>query len=219
MQRVDWTYELPVAGSSPEGLEEYEVRTAAGEHVGSVAGVVRHADEILIVVDAGAMPPLVHKRLAIRPRDVEQIDHAALVVWLACDRAGLDQAAFALSPAQALHRPGAEAGRVTDMPGGMPSPAAPGTVGQLAGPAFVAASFAAALTVFVLFAIVAVWMARGFSGWEYAVLLIPPLLASGMLAIAGYAVYREPHLGHTEAPGASPQHPSARLAVPRHRHS
>lgn len=195
MRQADWTYELPPAGAASEGLEDYEARSAEGEHVGVVVGLVRRADRTFVVVDAGVMPPLIHRRIAVGWEDVAEVDHAALVVHLAVDRAGLEAAAFALAAKQAVHGPGAEAARV-------PSPlsATRPLAGQAEGPVVERGSALAVLVLaasapFSLFAIVAVWMARGLGGWEYGLLAIPFVLAAATVALEGYRLYREPHAG------------------------
>jgi hypothetical protein len=76
-----------------------------------VVGLVRRAQELFVLVDAGRVPPFVHRRLAFRWEDVAEVDHGALVVHLFVDRAGIDETALALDPKLAVHGPGAEAVR------------------------------------------------------------------------------------------------------------
>jgi hypothetical protein len=52
----------------------------------------------------------------------------------------------------------------------------------------------AAAAPFSLFIIVAVWVSRGLSGWEYGLVAIPFLLAALTIALEGYRLYREPHV-------------------------
>jgi hypothetical protein len=212
MEHAHWTFELPEVGASSEGLEEYEVRTADGEHLGTVAALVRRAGELLLVVEAGVLPPFVHRWLAFGFGAIAEIDHAACVVWLGVDRDDVDTAAVALDPHQARHGSGAEAVRVAEVPGGVPATVS-GAAGPVAGGSFVIASAAAILTAFSLFAIVAVWMSRGLAGWEYAVFAIPAVLAALMVGVAGFALYRAPHVGHPAHPRRlheAPPHPARR---------
>lgn len=214
MERAGWTYELPPTGAGSEGLEEYEARRADGKHVGVVVGLVRRAREMFVLVDAGAMPPFVHRRLAFRWEDVAEVDHAALVVHLSVDRAGVDDAALALDPKLAVHGPGAEAVRVAvpaalthSVPAGVGGPEERGSV--------IALGVLMAAAPFSLFVIVAVWIVRGLSGWEYALLATPYVLAALALALEGYRLYREPHVGHgARRAGAAPRTPTPRPTVP-----
>jgi hypothetical protein len=194
MKYAGWSYELPATGAASEGLEDYEARDAEGEHVGVVVGLVRRAEEMFVLVDAGAMPPFIHRRLAVRWEDVAAVDHAALVVQLAVDRAGLEEAALGLDPKNAVHGRGAEAAR-TPLPVALTGSVPAGTEGPVErGSAVVMAALAAAAP-FSLFVLVALWIARGLSGWEYALLGLPFVLAALTVALAGYRLYREPHLG------------------------
>lgn len=194
MKHAGWSYELPLTGAGSEGLEEYEARSSEGEHLGVVVGLVRRAEEMFVLVDAGAMPPFIHRRLAVRWEDVAEVDHAALVVHLSLDRAGLEVAALALDPEKAVHGPGAEAAR-TRLPAALTRSVAAGTEGPMErGSAILLAALAAA-SPFSLFVIVALWIARGLSGWEYGLLAIPFVLAAGTVALEGYRLFREPHLG------------------------
>jgi hypothetical protein len=216
MKRAGWTYELPATGTASEGLEDYEARSADGEHVGVVVGLVRRAEEMFVLVDAGAMPPFIHRRLAVRWEDVADVDHAALVVQLALDRAGLEKAALALDPRKAVHGPGAEVAR-TRLPAALTHPVAAGTEGPMErGSAILLAALAAA-SPFSLFVIVSLWIARGLSGWEYGLLAIPFVFAALAVALEGYRLYREPHVGHGPSSRAvvAPRRSPRRAAVQR----
>jgi hypothetical protein len=195
MKDAVWTYELPPAGADSQGLEDYEARTADGEHVGVVIGLVRLGSEMFVLIDAGAMPPLIHRRIAVPWQDVAEVDHAALLVQLVVDRAGVKEAALALDSGKALHGSGAEAVRVTRLPAALSHPVRPGIDRPVIerGSAFAVFALAAA-AVFSLFMIVAVWMARGLAGYEYGLLAIPVVLATSAVALEGYRLYREPHL-------------------------
>ena len=197
---ASWTYELPPTGSAAENLDDYEACAADGEHLGIVAGLVRRDGELYVLVDAGRLPPFVHRRVAVRLEDVLEIDHDALVVTVAGSRAWLESSAVALDPSGARHGPGAEASRVHELPTDLAAPVAAGSAGPVERAASLAVIAAAVLTAYSLFAAVAIWAARGLSGWEYAV-LVPPL-AFALLAVAavGYRLYREPHAGRHPSP-------------------
>jgi hypothetical protein len=200
MVMAPWTYELPIAGADAENLDDYEARTADGLHAGLVNGLVEREGDRYLLVDAGPLPPLLHKRLAVGWDDVAVVDHDALVVELALDRAHLRAAALALDPARARHDATAEAVRVHDLPPELRRPAVPGVEGPLEGPSKLVAVVVAGLAVYGLLAVVAVWSARGLTGWEYGLLALPLLLAVIAFAVAGYGLYREPHLGRHAGP-------------------
>ncbi|HUP33228.1 MAG TPA: hypothetical protein VM184_09370 [Gaiellaceae bacterium] len=212
MRHAAWTYELPPAGADSEGLEDYEARTADGQHAGVVVGLVRRGGELFVLVDAGAMPPLIHRRIAFRWQDVAEVDNDALVVQLAVARAGLEEAALALDPEQAVHGPGAEAERVTRLPAELMHAVPPGVEGPAERGSAILLAVLAAAAPFSLFVIAALWIARGLSGWEYALLAIPFVLGALTFALEGYRLYREPHL----ARGARPRPPAAEGVPPRH---
>lgn len=212
MKEAAWTYELPPTGADSEGLEDYEARTADGQHAGVVVGLVRRAGELFVLVDAGAMPPLIHRRIAFRWQDVAEVDNDALVVQLAVARAGLEEAALALDPEKAVHGPGAEGERVTRLPAGLTHPVPPGVEGPAERGSAILLAVLAAAAPFSLFAIAAVWIARGLGGWEYTLLAIPFGLGALTVALEGYRLYREPHL----ARGARPRPAAGEGVPPRH---
>jgi hypothetical protein len=209
MEKVAWTYELSPTGAASEGLEEYEIRAADGEHVGVALGLVRRESETFLLVDVGALPPFVHRRIAVRWQHVADVDHAALVVQLAIDRAGLDEVALALDPKTAVHGPGAEAERV-ELPSALMRSAAPGAEGPMDRSSAIALALLAAAAPFSLFVLITIWMTRGLEGWEYGLLAIPFLLAALTVVLEGYRLFREPHVGHhLQAPPAGQSRSSA----------
>jgi hypothetical protein len=193
--KAHWTYELPVTGSFAENLDDYEALTADGVHAGIVTGVVERGSDLYVLVDAGPLPPLLHRRLAIRWQDIAEIDHDALTVTVGVERASLADVALTLDPARARHDARAEAVRVAGLPAGTARPVVPGSAGPIAGLLEVAVLVAAALSPFTLLVVVALESARGLAGWEYAAFAIPVLFAALALALAGYHLYREPHAG------------------------
>jgi hypothetical protein len=151
---------------------------------------------MFLLVDMGAMPPFIHRRIAVRWEEIAEVDHAALVVQLSADRAGLDGVALALDPQKAVHGPGAEAARVTHLPAALTHPVAPGAEGPVERASVIPLAILVAAAPFSLFVIVTVWIARGLEGWQYGLLAIPFVLAALTLALEGYRLYREPHVGH-----------------------
>jgi hypothetical protein len=215
MNIAAWTYELPPTGAGSQGLEDYEIRAADAEHVGVGLGVVSTANTSFLLVDAGALPPFVHRRIAVPWQHVADVDHAALVVRLSVDRAGLDEAALALDPKKAVHGPGAEAARV-ELPAELTHPAAPGAEGPMDRYSAIPLALLAAAAPFSLFVFITIWVTRGLEGWEYALLTIPFLLAALTVGLEGYRLFREPHIGHYEARPPTESRPSEpRAATPR----
>jgi hypothetical protein len=196
MVQAAWTYELPVTGSPAENLDDYEARTADGTHVGIVTGLVERDGERYLLVDAGPLPPLVHRRLAVRWRDVILVDHDALVVELMGDRARLEAAALALDPSLARHDSTADAVRVHELPPELSRSAPPGVEGPVERTASFVVLAATALSAWSVLVIVALWASRGLDGWEFAAFAVPVLLALIAIGAAGYRLYREPHVGH-----------------------
>jgi hypothetical protein len=215
MNPASWTYELPATGAASEGLEDYEIRTADGEHVGVGLGLVGREGALFVLVDAGALPPFVHRRIAVPWRHVADVDHAALVVRLSVDRAGLDGVALALDPKRAVHGPGAEAARA-ELPAALTRPAAPGAEGPIDRYSAIPLALLAAAAPFSLFVLVTIWMTRGLEGWEFGLLAIPFVLAALTVALEGYRLFREPHVGHHL--GVLPAAESRSSAPPRAAH-
>jgi len=200
MVHAPWTYELPGTGSPAENLDDYEARAADGAHVGIVTGLVERDGERYLLVDAGRVPPFLHRRLAFRWKDVTLVDHDALVVELAGDHAHLDESALALDPALARRGAGADAVRVRRLPVELSRSAVPGLEGPVEGASALLILALGALSPWSLLAIVALWTTRGLTGWELAAFAVPVLLALAAVGVAGYRLYREPHLGHRARP-------------------
>ena len=196
MVHAPWTYELPATGAAAENLDDYEARAADGAHVGIVTGLVERDGERYLLVDAGRLPPLLHRRLAFRWDDVVLVDHDALVVELACDRSHLEASALALDPALARHDARAEAVRIHRLPAELAHSGLPGQEGPVEGASALLVLVAAALSPWSLLPIVAVWGTRGLGGWDLAAFAVPVLFAVAAVGVAGYSLYREPHLGH-----------------------
>lgn len=217
MDRVPWTYELPPTGAASQGLEDYEIEAAGGENIGIGLGVVRRDGDTFLLVDAGALPPFIHRRMAVPWQHVAEVDHAALLVRLSLDRAGLDDVALLLDPRKALHGQGAEAARVA-LSAALTPPSAPGAEGPMDRYSVIPLALLAAAAPFSLFVLVALWIARGLEGWEYGLLAIPFVLAALTVALEGYRLFREPHSGHhLQAPSATEPTSSSPSASPPRR--
>jgi hypothetical protein len=195
MKPAHWTYELPATGAASEGLEDYEIRTVDRVHTGVGLGLVERDGELFLLVDTGALPPLIHRRVAVPWQYVADVDHGALLVSLSVERTGLDDVALALDPKKAVHGPGAEAVR-TELPAALTSPAAPGAEGPMDRNSAIALALLAAAAPFSLFVVAATWISRGLEGWEYSLLALPFVLAALTVALEGYRLFREPHVGH-----------------------
>ncbi|HZD87918.1 MAG TPA: hypothetical protein VE088_07930 [Gaiellaceae bacterium] len=195
MVQAPWTYELPVTGSFAEILDDYEACTADGAHAGIVIGLVERGGERYLLVDGGRLPPFLHRRFAVRWEDVTLVDHDALVVEFAGDRARLQATALALDPALARHDASADAVRVHELPAALARSVVPGVEGPVEGLSTFGVVALTALGVYGLLAIVGVWSARGLSDWEYALLALPLLPVACAFVLAGYRLYREPHVG------------------------
>jgi hypothetical protein len=176
-------------------LEDYEVRTSDSRHAGVGLGLVRRAGEMFLLVDAGVAPPFLHHRIAVPWESVAEVDHASLVVRLSVDRSRLEDVAVALDPHKAVHGPGADAGRI-QLPASLTPPIAPGTERPMDRSSAIGLALFAAAAPFSLFVLITIWMTRGLEGWEYGLLAIPFVLAALTVALEGYRLFREPHVGH-----------------------
>ena len=190
MAKADFTYELRHLPEESVGLEDYVVRAASGDPLGTVAGVLERDGERMLAVESGA-PPLAHKRRVVPWDDVGEVDHEALAVWLRLDEAGFERS-LELDPAgarDASEEP--EARRLTDLPPDLsPAPEVhPGgpvdrsliyvAIGCVAGMAF---------SVLVLVAIAT----RDQSPWLLAGALVPAAFALAAV-LFGFRAWRAPY--------------------------
>lgn len=202
MQLAEWTYELPPAGAASEGVQDYEVRSADDAHAGVAIDVVRKGDDLFLVVDAGPMPPLLHRRIAVRWEEVAGVDHELLVVSLALDRAEIEQRALALDPKKAQRAAGADAARLTGYDAPLGAPPQPGPGHSVAEPPYALPLVVLVIgAIYSMFGLITVWIARGVGPWEYALLALPIVLTASAVALEGYRLYREPHV-RAVRPGA-----------------
>jgi hypothetical protein len=186
--RAPWTYEVPPGGSDAAGLEDYQVESASGQPVGKVKVVLRRNERLYLAVEAGA-PPVAGRVRAVDWKDVAQVDHAALTVRLGIEREALGAAAE-LDAAKAVEGEGAEATRVTDVPGDVVRSSSPAEHGPADRPTYLAALVAGLLGVFGALALVLVATATETPWvWSFAVLPGALLVAAGLLI---YRFFRYP---------------------------
>lgn len=189
MAPADFTYELRKLPEEAFGIEDYVVRTRDGEPVGTVAGLLRRGDELLLAVE-GAVPPIAHSRRVVPWREVADVDHEALAVWLALDGRAFERS-DELDPDAIRTGEDAEAHRVTDLPRELrarPEVAPAGPVDHTRSallPIFGGAVAFALLVVVVLAALLE-------TSWIYAALLVPAALA-GLVGYLAFRSWRRPY--------------------------
>lgn len=190
MAKADWTYQVPTAGESDAGLEDYLVETRAGEQVGKVRTLIRRGEELYVVVERGN-PPLSHDLRAVPWEEAERVDHDSLALRLRLDQDELERA-LELDPAKGVEDGEAEAQRVTDLPPGLRQPSLPGSeAGPVDRPTYVAAIsfFAIGLLAALGLALVITAVQEA---WLAALGVIPALffIAAG---VSAYRALRSPY--------------------------
>ncbi len=167
------------------GLEDYGVETAAGEFLGKVKTVLRRGDDTYVVVESGV--PLARTLYAVPWGDVADVDHGAVTVRLGRPPAELGSA-LELAPGKAVE--GAEAVRVTDVPGQRVYTSDPDAPGPVDRPTYAGLLVVALLGVFSALVLVLFAMTTDFT-WQFALFLVPAILlgAAGVLA---YRFFRRP---------------------------
>jgi hypothetical protein len=189
VERASWTYEVPQAGASSTGLEEYLVEASSGKPAGKVLTVLRKGGSIYLAVETGA-PPFRHDLHAVPWDEVEDVDHSALTVRL---RPSVDlEQALLLDPEKGVEGGPADAVRA-ESPGNPPLTVDPGS-GPVDRTMPYALTFAmAAGGLLTLLAIVTVASVAD-SAWIWALLALPAVLLLGALA-SGYRLFRRPFEG------------------------
>ena len=185
MPSASWTYEVPPLAGAAEGLEDYAVETAAGEFLGKVKTVLRRGEDIYLAVESGV--PLARTLYAVPWDDVADVDHEAVTVRLGRPPDELGSA-LELDPGKAVEGAGAEAVRVTDVPG---QPAyASDPDGPVDRPTYARMLVVALLGVFSALVLVLFATTTDFT-WQFVLFLVPALLfgAAGVLA---YRFFRRP---------------------------
>ena len=176
----------PLAGAAT-GLEDYAVETGAGEFLGKVKTVLRRREQTYVVVESGA--PLARTLYAVPWEDVADVDHRAVTVRLgrAPDELG---SALELDPEKAVEGAGAEAVRVTDLPGRRAPTSDPGAPGPVDRPTYAGLLVVALLGVFSTLVLVLFAMTADFT-WQFALFVFPALLLAAASVLA-YRFFRRP---------------------------
>lgn len=190
MTKAEWTYQVPAAGESDAGLEDYLVQTRAGEQVGKVRTLIRRGEKFHLVVERGN-PPLSHDLRAVPWEEVETVDHDSLALTLRVDQDELERA-LELDPAKAVEDGDADAQRVTELPPGLRQPSLPGSeAGPVDRPTYVAAIsfFAIGLLAALGLALVVTAVQEA---WLAALAVIPALFFIAS-AFSAYRAWRSPY--------------------------
>ncbi|MDQ4019704.1 MAG: hypothetical protein M3188_07740 [Actinomycetota bacterium] len=190
MAKAEWTYEVPRAGGSAEGLEEYVVEASSGERVGKVVTLLDRSGELFVVVERGT-PPVAHDPRAVPWQNVESVDHAGLAVRLRLSAEELERA-LELDPDRGVENGEADATRVTEIPAGdTPVAQPPQARGPVDRPTWAVALGLAAVGLFA-FIVWVVVVGAGGGAWAFVALAVSIafLLAAG---VAGYRAFREPY--------------------------
>ncbi len=190
MPRAPFTYEIRHLPEEAAGLEDYVVRGSDGSSLGTVAGLLEHDGDVFVAVESG-LPPLAHARRAVPWRDVEDVDHEALAVWLRLDEDAFGRVAELDPDAARTAGEGAEATRVTDVPADVaarPEVAPGGPVDRP--PVFLAVGFVLAATFSAL--VIAAGATALESAWWLLALVVPLALAVAALVFA-FRAWRDPY--------------------------
>jgi hypothetical protein len=188
--KADWTYQVPAAGASDTGLEDYLVETRSGEQVGKVRTLIRRGDTVYVVVERGASP-LPHDLRAVSWEDAEAVDHDSLALRLRLDKHELERA-LELDPANEIENGEAEAKRVTELPPKLRQPSLPGSeAGPVDRPTYVAAIAFFAIGLLGALALALV-VTGAQEAWLAALSGIPALffIAAG---VSAYPAWRAPY--------------------------
>jgi hypothetical protein len=181
LTRAAWTYEVPPGASGAVGLEDYAVEDSAGELVGTVLTVLKHDENVLLVVEGGT-PPLRRDRRAVAWDAVAKIDHSATLVRLALSAMEFERA-LELPADKAVEHGGAEATRITDVPqAGSSAPDSPGPVDR---PTYTTALILGLLGAFSALVVVILLTATEES-WPLFLIVTP----AALFAASGFFAYR-----------------------------
>jgi hypothetical protein len=110
MREASWTYEVPSAGMSGEGLGDYRVVAADGAAIGRSIWAVRREQDAFLLVERATLPHA-HHRIAVPWDCVDRIDDTDISLHLRVEAAELEERALALDPACAVEEGNADAGR------------------------------------------------------------------------------------------------------------
>jgi hypothetical protein len=196
---AEWTYELPLPDAGSEALEDYEAQAASGEDIGRVVALLRHDGDLYVAVECGRMPPFTHHLHAFPWDEVAEVDHADLRVRLRVPHEQIEEVGFELDPRKAVHGPGAEAVRVTELPSELTRSVPAGSPGPVERASLPAAIFFWLLGSLTLLAVI-VLISIDFEPWKFVFLLVPLAHWAVALALTGYRLYREPYGRHAGTP-------------------
>ena len=182
-----WTYEVPPLAGDAAGLEDYEVETPAGEFLGKVKTVLRRGEDTYVVVESGV--PLARTLHAVPWDDVADVDHGAVTVRLRQPPTELGSA-LELDPGKAVEGEGADAVRVTDVPGQQTYMSDPGAPGPVDRPTYAGLLVFALLGVFSAL-VLALFATTTDFAWQFALFLVPGLLL-GVATVLAYRFFRRP---------------------------
>jgi hypothetical protein len=188
--RAGYTYEVRKGPTDPVWVEDYVVRTSDGASVGTVAAVLDRDGERLLVVERGLVP-VAQDRRVVPWRDVEDVDHDALAVWLRQDESLFLHTAVELDPDLAVEEGDAEARRLRRVPDEELPPARSDGGGPLDKPTTGFAIFSAMLTAFSVLVLVVLVTAT-----ESATALLFGVVPLGFAVVAlllAYRSYRSPY--------------------------
>ena len=188
MARADWTYEVAPAGADSAGLEGYVVEASTGEEVGKVRTLLRRGEDVYVAVERGSTGR--RDTRAVPWADVGDVDHSALTIRLRRAQGALDEA-LDLAPDKAVSGGGADAVRLTELPGNLRPSASPAEAGPTDRPPYLAALGLGLAGVFSLLALVIAASAVEFD-WEFALFAIPAVLFA-LAALAGWRLLRRPY--------------------------
>lgn len=123
MARADWTYELAPGAADARGIERFVVETSDGQRVGTVAALLRRGDDdVYLAIERGHAPS--SDLRAVPWADVAAVDDQEHAVRLDLD-AGKVEEALELDPGKKVEGAPADAVRVTEVPGLLPTYVAP----------------------------------------------------------------------------------------------
>jgi hypothetical protein len=169
------------------GLEDYGVETAAGEFLGKVKTVLRRGEDTYVVVESGV--PLARTLHAVPWSEVADVDHGAVTVRLGRPPTELGSA-LELDPGKAIEGEGADAVRVTDVPGQRAFTSDPDAPGPVDRPTYAGLLVVALLGVFSTLVIALFAMITDFT-WQFALFVVPAILL-GAATVLAYRFFRRP---------------------------
>jgi hypothetical protein len=188
--KADWTYQVPAAGASDTGLQDYLVETRSGEHVGKVRTLIRRGNELFVVVERGN-PPLSRDLRAVPWEETEAVDHDSLALRLRLEKHELERA-LELDPANQIENGEAEAQLVTELPPELRQPSLPGSeAGPVDRPTYVAAISFFAIGLLGALALALVITAAQ-EAWLAALSAIPALFFIAA-SVSAYRAWRSPY--------------------------